>query len=448
MFFDTERPRFHPRLTEFQAVVLAGYGNRYTPSPLCDRDRLNVLTEDDNVPKALLPVANRPVICHVLDWLDKANIQDVIVVAHGAAGTRISHTIRSLYTGPANVDVIILSRECEGSADALRQVKHHIKHDFILMGCDLITEMDPYPLLDMHRLNDASLTACLYTPVWESGMEPKDNNYGLYACTDTNGRLLMLKQRIRGQEAVHVRMSMLQQFPRVKMHTQLQDAHVYMCKRWVVDVVVNNVKLQSFREDVVPLMAKAQYKRGYGERHGLTTISKQSTSVSQSMAVDMSTTYDDVTSDTLQSEPRIYAYVIPSTYYTTRTNTVLTYSEANRHVTKNLTVARVHRTAELSAKTQVGLDSLVGESSRIDERCLVKKSVIGAHVMVGKNVKITNSIIMDNTVIEDNVKLDGCVVCQAVRIQEKASLKDCTLGANVAIVKETSAKNEQFGRDD
>jgi hypothetical protein len=47
---------------EFQPVILAGgYGSR-----------LGVLVEESSVPKALLPVANRPLLSYQLDLLEKA----------------------------------------------------------------------------------------------------------------------------------------------------------------------------------------------------------------------------------------------------------------------------------------------------------------------------------------------------------------------------------------
>jgi translation initiation factor eIF-2B subunit gamma len=82
----------HVRHSEFQAVILAGYGssNRYiilakawgmrkgfvinTTLHWLDLLRLYPISEDDNLPKALLPVGNRPMIAYTLDWLEKAGI--------------------------------------------------------------------------------------------------------------------------------------------------------------------------------------------------------------------------------------------------------------------------------------------------------------------------------------------------------------------------------------
>lgn len=56
------KPKSHS-VTEFQGVILAGFGNRLYP-----------LTEDDHVPKALLPVVNKPMIYYQVQWLENAGI--------------------------------------------------------------------------------------------------------------------------------------------------------------------------------------------------------------------------------------------------------------------------------------------------------------------------------------------------------------------------------------
>lgn len=69
---------------------------------------------------------------------------------------------------------------------------------------------------------------------------------------------------------------------------------------------------------------------------------------------------------------------------------------------QGLPIRRVAETAEVTQKSQVGSDSLVGEYTKIAEKSSVKRSIIGAHCVIGKNVKIANSIIMDHVVLEDS----------------------------------------------
>ena len=48
----------------FQAVILCGAGQGLYP-----------FTQAEDVPKALLPLANRPMIYYALDWCEKAGVQ-------------------------------------------------------------------------------------------------------------------------------------------------------------------------------------------------------------------------------------------------------------------------------------------------------------------------------------------------------------------------------------
>ena len=122
-----------------------------------------------------------------------------------------------------------------------------------------------------------------------------------------------------------------------------------------------------------------------------------------------------------------------------RLNKRFTYSEMNKYVIKDAT-SRVATNADISPKTQVGKDSMVGDGSIIGERCSVKKSVVGSHCTIGQNVKINGSIIMDYVTIEDGVSLVGCIVCNGAIIQSSANLKDCDVSSKFVVPKESRSK--------
>lgn len=77
-----EQPLFHKmshastsRLPEFQAVILCGHGEDLYP--------LTAASGSSGLPKALLPVANKPLVEGVLKWIEQA----------GLSGAASSHTI-------------------------------------------------------------------------------------------------------------------------------------------------------------------------------------------------------------------------------------------------------------------------------------------------------------------------------------------------------------------
>ncbi|KAI8057777.1 nucleotide-diphospho-sugar transferase [Syncephalis plumigaleata] len=433
------------RSTELQAVVLAGYGNR-----------LGALTEEENLPKALLPVANRPMIAHVIAWVQRCGIHDITVITPNIAVPRVSHTVRTVVEDATSVD-IISSDDCQGSADALRLVRDRIKGDVLVVGCDLITEVDPNHLLDFYRLHsDAAVTTMFYEQA-DTAVVAKEDDFARFVGVTSQQQLVHLSTAEESRTEMQVRATMMWKYPRVRLHANLLDAHVYIFKRWVLDYLADQPRIISLREDLLPALVKMQWKRGRAEREGVLELASAMPSdalltADEKIALQLSSTVYPQDIDDKSANISCYAIVCrTSTCMTGRANTISAYSELNRHMTRIYAAhhgaARVHASAEVDAKTQVGPDSLVGEGTRVDERCSVKRSVIGAHCQIGKNVKIVNSILMDNVSLGDNVKLDGCVVCQNGKVLERASLKDCTVGAHVIVPSETQAKGEQFRRD-
>lgn len=113
-----------------QAVVLAGG----------EGSRLRPLTR--NRPKALIPVANRPIIEYVIEALTEAGVLDITVVV----GYRKEQVIHSLANLPVQVNVVVQEKQL-GVADALRTAEDHVSGRFLLLpGDNIITATALRPL--------------------------------------------------------------------------------------------------------------------------------------------------------------------------------------------------------------------------------------------------------------------------------------------------------------
>nr|CAG8523558.1 7906_t:CDS:2 [Entrophospora candida] len=337
LLFDSERKQKHQvRYTEFQAIVLAGYGNRLYP-----------LTEDNNVPKALLPIANKPMLYYVLDWLERAGIFDVIIITESNGEYKIGQYIKNVYEGKLK-PILEVVKEDVGTAD----------NDFIIISCDLILDLPPHQLLDYHRKHNPTFTALYSEPKKSEGVT--GGSGGSSGCKDdvkqfvgvdvTKSRLVYLASSADLDEELSVRMSLLWKFPRLNILTKLQDSHLYIFKRWVIDLIVNKKSISSIREQLIPLLVKCQYQKKLIDKEGINEFAK---------------------------------------------------TQDSQKMTKIRTETRVSQSAVISPKTQVGSDSLVGDDTKIDDRTSIKRSTIGTHCVIGKNVKISNSVIMDHVIIED-----------------------------------------------
>ncbi len=102
-----------------QAVILAaGEGSRLRP-----------LTRSK--PKAMLPVANRPIIDYVIEALLENGIREIVVVV----GYRKEDVIRHLNKLDAPIQVAVQERQL-GTADALRAARPEITDDFLVLPGD------------------------------------------------------------------------------------------------------------------------------------------------------------------------------------------------------------------------------------------------------------------------------------------------------------------------
>jgi len=50
----------------------------------------------------------------------------------------------------------------------------------------------------------------------------------------------------------------------------------------------------------------------------------------------------------------------------------------------------------------------VGDGTRIDERTVVKRSVVGRQCVIGRDVKIINSVLMDHVTVPDRCRHVKC----------------------------------------
>src|SRR5437879_1182288 len=113
--------------------------------------RLYPLTLD--VPKPLVPVLDRPVVDHVINYLSAHGGDDIVINVHYFADA-----IRS-YIGDGsqwNVRMTYLNEpELKGSAGAVKQVESRFDGTFVVIGCDDVTDIDLAAALDFHKRRGA-----------------------------------------------------------------------------------------------------------------------------------------------------------------------------------------------------------------------------------------------------------------------------------------------------
>jgi len=121
--------------------------------------RFGVLTSREQ-PKALLPLANAPLLSYAVEWVAAAGLPRAIVVVAGeAAAAAVARWVAEEYKGPLKLSVTAVAEEC-GTATALRCVLDE------LAGCAQVAVLRRAPSSRPPAPSPAPAATCSATSRW------------------------------------------------------------------------------------------------------------------------------------------------------------------------------------------------------------------------------------------------------------------------------------------
>ncbi|KAF4456082.1 translation initiation factor eif-2b subunit gamma [Fusarium austroafricanum] len=298
--------------TGLQALILCGPGSSFP----------TFTSNPDESPKALLPIANRPMVWYALDFCYRTGITDINLICPPTASEAIS---TALNTNP-HLTALPLPRpdilcpvdldQNTGTAEILRlpEIRSIITGDFVVLPCDLVCELGGDKLLQSWMVKSASLTDTLGTARLSNGhrsihsgalgvwydtkavapIKKEETDFiattplPASPITPPKGSLFSnlsklvysmptdsLKDLTEEKNCLPVRHSLLRAHSRVRMFTTHRDAHIYIFPRWVLDFVKDNERLESIGEDVIGWWAKAGWQSGLAAKLNLESACAQ-----------------------------------------------------------------------------------------------------------------------------------------------------------------------------
>lgn len=122
---------------------------------LCGGEEAELYPTKIPIPKAMLPVAYRPVVEYLLEEIVNHGITQVTLVT-GQKGNLRDH-FAGVTTPGVDIDVIV-EPEPQGTAGALRSVRHQIRDTFLVLNGDILTNVNLSAMIRAHRESDALAT--------------------------------------------------------------------------------------------------------------------------------------------------------------------------------------------------------------------------------------------------------------------------------------------------
>ena len=115
-----------------------------------------------NLPKPMIPLVNRPFLEHVLDYLKKSGITDVILSMCYRPDVIESHFGNGSKFG-VNLTYVVEQKPL-GTAGGVKNVEQHLDETCFVFNGDILTDLDLPAMLEFHRTKGAKATISL-TPV-------------------------------------------------------------------------------------------------------------------------------------------------------------------------------------------------------------------------------------------------------------------------------------------
>jgi len=464
---------------ELQAVLLAGGGG----------NGLHPLT--DEIPKAMLPIGNIPMIEYSLRLLDRHGFPDVIVVVLKSMKEDLVQVLADINNPstatnrPAfrlNVDIVDIPDDSDmGTADVLREIQPKIFTDFLVLSCDLVTDFALHRLVDVHRVQTSTVSMLLYDPPKQKEAEAdkkkkKNQKLDYIGINAADSRVVHFANDSDmatkdDEEAFDIPRYVFQRYPCITFRKDLLDAHLYVFAKEIMQILEVKPKITSIKMELIPFLVRRQFAphkarpAGLMARHNTmdSTIDGEGETNTSDIDFHALAPVDEFAdlyfADRPTSSVKVCAYIATSDEcICLRSNTVQSYSDINRQILSHLPsllnfkmpgnedkqYEAIHPTYTIAERSQVGADSIVGESTVIGTKCSVKRSILGKHCSVGEKVRITNCIVMDHVQIADNCTLSNTVICTNAYISTNCNLQGCRVGLKHTVAPGTQEKGEEL----
>lgn len=348
-----------------KAVIMAGgFGTRLRPLTI-------------GVPKPMVPLANRPLMEHIVNVLTRHDITDVLSVLYYQPDSITSHFKDGSEFG-VSMEYVLAAADF-GTAGAVRNAAEHLRQRFIIISGDVLTDFDLSKAIAFHEEKKA-LATILLTEV------PNPLAYGI-VLTKPDGRIERFLEKPSWGE----------------VFSDTINTGIYIFEPEALDLIPFQREFD-FSKDLFPLMLERGLPLyGYVAKGYWRDIGNLNE-------------YQKAVQDVLEQKVQV---------------NISGRREGNIVMGKGSTVAA---TATLNGFVVLGKNTVIGENAQITN------SIIGDNVGIDSAARVESSVVWNNVTIGSHSDLSGDVICNDTVIADNVTIEEnvfiaehCSIGAHAEL---------------
>jgi len=405
-------------------VVLENFSNSFYPLDAVD-------------PSCLLPLANKPLLSHTLEFLAASNVKRIYLYSSQCGEKVKNFLLSSKWASPSftGIEVHIIQSEqlsCVGSVLRHMFESSLISHDFILVHGHVLSNTPLEPALEAHRARrakdkDTPLVTVLMSEFQTESPVRMVNDDGYVVYDEETEQIFVYGKFKQGSKYAPVDVNkVLRKNDKVTISYEMVEAGVWICTPKVAEIFTDNFDYET-ADDFIKGVLSEEFLQHHIHRYlvdssycikltnfHLYHIIQQHIlmrwldplfpELDNDLLFKICTNKDVVEDDSYQVHDN-NVYIHPTTISKVQ---FLRNSIVGSHCEFN---------CGQITKTQIGKKCSFGH------KCNVEGSTIMNNVKIGANCKITNSIIGNNVVIGDNVVINkGSIICDHVHISSDVTL--------------------------
>lgn len=352
-----------------QAVIMAGgFGTRLRPITL-------------SIPKPMAPMANKPMLCHIINLLKKYNFTDLTMMLYYQP-----EIITNYFGDGKNFDVGIkyLRPDSDlGTAGSVKFAQGNIKDTFIVISGDVLTDFDLSKAIEFHKKKKAMATMVLTRVT-------NPLQFGV-VITDEEGKVERFLEKPSWGE----------------VFSDTINTGIYILEPEVLDYIPTDQSFD-FSKDLYPFLLK-ENKALYGY-------------IAEGYWKDIGN----------HDEYRLAHYDI--------LDGKVDIELEGKKIKVGSKEIIVGENVKVGKNVEVDGQVILGDNVTIEDGARISRSVIGSNVRIGAGADVLGAIIWDNASISTEARLKENVIGYSTQIGDRAVVQvgtiiadECKIGADAII---------------